>query len=150
MNAIIVGSGPNGLAAGITLARQGWNVQIIEAKDTIGGGMRTAELTLPGFRHDICSAIHPLGMGSPFFRSLDLSDYGLEWIQPDLPLAHPFEDGTAVSLHQSLDCTLQNLGGDGKNYGRLLKPLLQDWDGLAREFLGPLRLPRHPHPPQRQ
>lgn len=144
MDAIIVGSGPNGLAAGITLARQGWNVQIIEAKETIGGGMRTAELTLPGFRHDICSAIHPLGMGSPFFRSLDLSEYGLEWIQPDLPLAHPFEDGTAVSLHQSLDCTVQNLGRDGKNYGRLLKPLVQDWDGLAHEFLGPLRLPRHP------
>ncbi len=80
MDAIIVGSGPNGLAAGITLARQGWNVKIIEAKETIGGGMRSAELTLPGFRHDICSAIHPLGMGSPFFRSLDLSEYGLQWI----------------------------------------------------------------------
>ena len=144
MEAIIVGSGPNGLAAGITLARQGWNVQILEAKETIGGGMRTAELTLPGFRHDICSAIHPLGVGSPFFKSLPLADYGLEWIQPDLPLAHPFEDGTAVALHQSLDCTAQNLGRDGPAYRRLMAPLVANWDKIAREFLGPLRLPRHP------
>ncbi len=144
MDAIIVGSGPNGLAAAITLARQGWQVQVLEAKETVGGGLRTAELTLPGFLHDICSAIHPLGMGSPFFRSLDLSEYGLAWIQPDLPLAHPFADGTAVTLHRSLDCTKQNLGADGAAYGRLLAPLVRDWDGLAREFLGPLRLPRQP------
>ena len=143
-NAIIVGSGPNGLAAAITLARQGWRVTVLEAKETIGGGMRTAELTLPGFQHDICSAIHPLGMGSPFFRTLPLAEYGLEWIQPDLPLAHPFEDGTAVALHQSLDCTAQNMGRDGKTYKRLFAPLVADWDSLAHEFLGPLRLPRHP------
>ena len=144
MDAIIVGSGPNGLAAAITLARQGWRVQVLEAKETIGGGMRTAELTLPGYQHDICSAIHPLGMGSPFFRSLPLADYGLRWIQPDLPLAHPFDDGTALALQQSLDCTMQGLGEDGKRYGRLVSPLVNNWDKLADEFLGPLRLPRHP------
>ncbi len=143
-DAIVVGSGPNGLAAAITLARQGWRVLVIEAKETVGGGMRTAELTLPGFHHDICSAIHPLGMGSPFMRTLPLADYGLRWIQPDLPLAHPFDDGTAVSLQQSLERTMQNLGEDGKRYGRLISPLVNNWDQLADEFLGPLRFPRHP------
>jgi phytoene dehydrogenase-like protein len=143
-DAIIVGSGPNGLAAAITLARQGWKVQVIEARDTVGGGTRTAELTLPGFRHDICSAVHPLGLGSPFFRSLDLGPYGLQWIQPELPLAHPFEDGTAVALHRSLACTQEELGRDGAAYGRLLAPLVHNWDAVAGEFLGPLGLPRHP------
>lgn len=143
-DAIIAGSGPNGLAAAITLARQGWRVLLLEAKPTIGGGMRTAELTLPGFHHDICSAIHPLGMGSPFFKSVPLSDYGLEWIQPELPLAHPFDDGTAVALHQSLDETVGQLGVDGAAYRRLFAPLVANWDKIAHEFLGPLRLPRHP------
>lgn len=143
-DAIVVGSGPNGLAAGITLARQGLRVLLLEAKATVGGGMRTAELTLPGFRHDVCSAIHPLGMGSPFFRSLPLADYGLEWIQPDAPLAHPFDGGAAVALHQSLDETADLLAGDGLAYRRLFAPLVADWDKIAREFLGPLSLPRHP------
>ncbi|MFZ1401301.1 MAG: NAD(P)/FAD-dependent oxidoreductase [Candidatus Promineifilaceae bacterium] len=143
-DAIVVGSGPNGLAAGITLVRQGWRVLLLEAKPTIGGGMRTAELTLPGFHHDICSAIHPLGMGSPFFKSLDLAEFGLEWIQPELPLAHPFDDGTAVALHQSLAETAVQLGADGDTYRRLFAPLVADWDKIAREFLGPLSLPRHP------
>ncbi len=143
-DAIIVGSGPNGLAAAITLARQGWRVLVLEARDTIGGGMRTAEVTLPGFRHDICSAIHPLGMGSPFFRELPLKDYGLRWIQPELPLAHPFDDGSAAAIHQSLDCTAEGLGQDGERYRRLFGSLVADWDKLAHEFLGPLRLPRYP------
>ncbi len=143
-DAVVVGSGPNGLAAGITLARQGWRVLLLEAKETVGGGMRTAELTLPGFRHDVCSAIHPLGMGSPFFQSLPLHDYGLEWIQPELPLAHPLVDGTAVALHKSLDETAEQLGKDGPAYRHLFAPLVADWDKIAREFLGPLRLPRHP------
>ncbi len=146
MDAIVVGSGPNGLAAAITLARQGWRVQVLEAKETIGGGMRTAELTLPGFRHDICSAIHPLGMGSPFFRELPLEAYGLRWIQPDIPLAHPFDGGTAAALYQSLERTMDNLGEDGGRYGRLVSTLVSHWDELAQEFLGPLRLPRHPLP----
>src|SRR4051794_12902495 len=102
-DAVIVGSGPNGLAAAIELARSGLSVIVFEAKPTIGGGVRTMELTLPGYLHDVCSAIHPLGMGSPFFRSLPLKDYGLEWIQPDLPLAHPFDDGSAAELIKSLD-----------------------------------------------
>ena len=143
-DAIVVGSGPNGLAAAITLARQGWRVLLLEAKETIGGGMRTAELTLPDFHHDICSAIHPLGMGSPFFKSLPLVDYGLHWIQPDLPMAHPLDDGTAVALYQSLDKTAEQLGQDGAAYRRLFAPLVADWDKIAREFLGPLRPPRHP------
>jgi phytoene dehydrogenase-like protein len=143
-DAIIIGSGPNGLAAGITLARQGWRVLLLEAKETIGGGMRTAELTLPGFRHDICSAIHPLGLGSPFFQSLPLTDYGLEWIQPDLPLAHPFDDGTAVAVHQSLEDTAVQFGIDAPAYRRLFAPLVANWEKIAREFLGPLRPPRHP------
>ncbi|MCB0186756.1 MAG: NAD(P)/FAD-dependent oxidoreductase, partial [Caldilineaceae bacterium] len=95
-DAIVVGSGPNGLAAAITLARAGWRVLLVEAKSTVGGGMRTAEVTLPGFHHDLCSAIHPLGMGSPFFQTLPLADFGLEWLQPELPVAHPLADGTAV------------------------------------------------------
>ncbi len=143
-DAIVVGAGPNGLAAGITLVRQGWRVLLLEAKETVGGGMRTAELTLPGFRHDICSAIHPLGMGSPFFKSLPLADYGLEWIQPDLPLAHPFDDGTAVALHRDLEETAVQFGKDSATYHRLFAPLVNDWDKIAREFLGRLRLPRHP------
>jgi phytoene dehydrogenase-like protein len=144
IDAIIVGSGPNGLAAAITLARQGWQVLVLEARDTIGGGMRTSEVTLPGFQHDICSAIHPLGMGSPFFRDLPLDEYGLRWIQPDLPLAHPFDDGSAVAVHQSLECTAEGLGHDGGRYKRLFGSLVKGWDQLAHEFLGPLRPPRYP------
>jgi phytoene dehydrogenase-like protein len=106
--------------------------------------MRTAELTLPGFRHDICSAIHPLGLGSPFFKKLPLADYGLEWIQPDLPVAHPLGAGAVVFVHRSLDCTVEQLGQDGPAYRRLLAPLVANWDKIAHEFLGPLRLPRHP------
>jgi phytoene dehydrogenase-like protein len=143
-DAIIVGSGPNGLAAAITLARQGWRVVVLEARETIGGGMRTAEVTLPGFRHDICSAIHPLGMGSPFFRSLPLEDYGLRWIQPELPLAHPFDDGSAAAVHRSLELTATGLGQDRDRYRRLFASLVHDWDRLADAFLGPLTLPRHP------
>ena len=143
-DAIVVGSGPNGLAAAITLARQGWKVLVLEAKHPAGGGLRTAELTLPGYHHDICSAIHPLGVGSPFFRSLALDRYGLEWIQPDLPLAHPFTDGSALALHHSLADTIAGLGEDGAGYGRLMGSLPEQWDQLAHEFLGPLRRPRYP------
>src|SRR5256885_17143426 len=101
-DAVVVGSGPNGMAAAITLAREGLSVLVLEANETIGGGLRSAELTLPGFVHDVCSAIHPLGLGSSFFRSLSLERYGLSWIQPELPLAHPLEGGTAAVLDRSV------------------------------------------------
>jgi len=143
-DAIVVGSGPNGLAAAITLAQTGQQVLVLEAKATVGGGMRTAELTLPGFHHDICSAIHPLGLGSPFFRSLPLADFGLEWIQPELPVAHPLDDGTAVALHRSFDETAASIGRDGTTWRRLFAPIVQNWDKLAPTLLGPLPLPRHP------
>ena len=144
-DAIVVGSGPNGLAAAITLARSGHSVVLYEAKETIGGGMRTAELTLPGFHHDICSAIHPLGMGSPFFESLPLAEHGLEWIQPDLPLAHPLDNGDAVTLDQSIAATADSIGGsDGRVWQRLMTPLAADWPKLAKSFLAPLPIPRNP------
>lgn len=143
-DAVIIGSGPNGLAAGITLAQAGLSVAILEAKSTIGGGMRTAELTLPGFIHDICSAIHPLGMGSPFFRSLPLDKHGLEWIQPPVPLAHPFDDGTCVLLDRSVDTTSLFLNKDSKAYKQLMHPFVSSWDRLAADLLGPLKMPSHP------
>jgi phytoene dehydrogenase-like protein len=143
-DAIVIGAGPNGLAAAITLARAGQSVLIVEARETIGGGTRSAELTLPGFLHDVCSAIHPLGAGSPFYRSLPLADYGLTWIQPTLPLAHPLDDGTAVALDRSIEATAANLGIDNLAYRQLMKPLVADWDKLAPNVLGPLRLPQHP------
>ncbi|MGE5139429.1 MAG: phytoene desaturase family protein, partial [Rudaea sp.] len=143
-DAVVVGAGPNGLAAGITLARQGRRVLILEAQPTVGGGARTAELTLPGFRHDICSAVHPLGIGSPFFRSLPLDQYGLEWIQPATPLAHPFDDGTAAVLERSVRATAEHLGADGAAYRRLIGPLVDRWNDLTPELLAPFHIPRHP------
>ncbi|MFZ0547836.1 MAG: NAD(P)/FAD-dependent oxidoreductase [Candidatus Promineifilaceae bacterium] len=143
-DAVVVGSGPNGLAAGITLAESGRSVLLLEGNERIGGGTRTAELTLPGFHHDVCSAVHPLGLGSPFFRRLDLAPYGLKWVQPDLPLAHPFDDGTAAALHRSIEETAETLGKDGRAYRRLIGPLTRDWEKIIYEFLGPLRFPRHP------
>jgi phytoene dehydrogenase-like protein len=143
-DAVIVGSGPNGLAAAISLARAGRSVLVIEGRDTVGGGMRTAELTLPGFRHDICSAVHPLGMGSPFFRDLPLEQHGLRWIQPDAPLTHPLDHGHAVVLDRSFDATAAYLGRDGAAYRRLIEPLAEHWEGILADLLGPLRAPRHP------
>jgi len=143
-DAIIVGAGPNGLAAAITLAQARCRVLVLEARSTIGGGMRTAELTLPGFQHDICSAIHPLGIGSPFFRDLPLADFGLQWIQPPLPVAHPLEDGTAVALHRSFDATADSIGRDGRTWRRLFEPLADQWEKLGPMILGPFPLPRHP------
>ncbi len=145
-DAIVVGSGPNGLAAAITLARAGRAVLVIEGRDTVGGGMRTAELTLPGFRHDICSAVHPLGVASPFFRSLPLEEHGLRWIQPDAPLAHPLDHGQAIVLERSIDATAAYLGRDGAAWRRLIEPLAEQWEGILADLLGPLRAPRHPLP----
>lgn len=143
-DAVIVGSGPNGLAAAITLQYAGLSVLLIEAKDTIGGGLRTKELTLPGFKHDVCSAIHPMAAGSPFFRQLPLHKFGLEYIYPNIAAAHPFDDGTAAALTRSFEQTAQSLGKDEKQYIRLIKPLLEDWPGLAPDVLGPLQFPKHP------
>jgi len=143
-DAVIVGAGPNGLAAAITLARAGKSVLVLEAKETIGGGTRSAELTLPGFVHDICSALHPLGVASPFFRDLPLAHYGLEWVFPPASLAHPLDDDTAVLVEGSVDATAANLGPDAARYRRLMGPLVAGWQGLLGDLLGPLRIPRHP------
>lgn len=143
-DAVVVGSGPNGLAAAITLAQAGLSVVIFESKMTIGGGMRSAELTLPGFIHDVCSAIHPLGLASPFFRGLPLKQHGLEWIQPHFPLAHPFDDGTAAVLERSLSSTSHHLGVDGLAYKKIMDPLVKNWNLLAPDILAPLQVPSHP------
>ena len=144
-DAVVVGSGPNGLAAAITLARAGYSVLVREANATIGGGARSAELTLPGFLHDVCSAVHPLAVGSPFLKTLPLEQFGLEWIQPEIPLAHPLGNGTAACLHRDVNFTADQLGGDARAYRRLMEPLARDWEKLAPEFLQPmLHLPRHP------
>jgi phytoene dehydrogenase-like protein len=144
-DAVVVGSGPNGLAAAITLARGGCSVLLCEANTTIGGGARSAELTLPGFVHDVCSAVHPLAAGSPFFKKLPLERFGLEWIEPEIPLAHPLDDGSAACLCKDIDLTAKQLQEDSRAYRRLMKPLARDWEKLADEFLQPmLHLPRHP------
>jgi phytoene dehydrogenase-like protein len=143
-DAIIVGAGPNGLAAAITLARAGRAVLVLEAEPTVGGGVRSAALTLPGFVHDICSAVHPLGVGSPFFRGLPLADHGLRWIHPAAPLAHPLDDGTAIVLERSIAATAATLGPDAAAYQRLIGPLVRRWERTADVILAPLRLPRHP------
>jgi phytoene dehydrogenase-like protein len=144
LDAIVVGSGPNGLAAAITLARAGLSVRVYEAHDRPGGGARSAELTLSGFTHDVCSAIHPLGLASPFFRTLPLGEHGLEWIHPPAPLAHPFDDGTAALLDRSVALTGQTLEEDAAAYRQLMAPLVANWGKLEDSLLGPLRLPRHP------
>lgn len=143
-DAVVVGSGPNGLSAAIAIALTGRSTLVMEARDTVGGGARSAELTLPGFVHDICSAIHPLGAGSPFFRTLPLSLHGLEWIYPPASVAHPLDDGTAVILERSVDATADGLGRDAAAYKRLMAPLVADWDVIAHEMLGPLRPTHHP------
>jgi phytoene dehydrogenase-like protein len=143
-DAVIVGSGPNGLAAAVALAREGASVVVLEGRDEPGGGTRTSELTLPGFLHDVCSACHPMGILSPFFRSLPLGDHGLRWIQPTVSAAHPLDGQPAVLLRRSLADTAQALGPDARAYERLVGPLLRDPHGLMQDLLGPLRLPRHP------
>ena len=145
IDAEVIGSGPNGLAAAIELARAGLKVRVHEAEPTIGGGTRSAALTLPGFVHDICSAIHPLGVGSPYFRRLPLQAHGLEWIHPEIPIAHPLDDGTAVALRRSVDATARGLGEDATTYDRLIGPLAERWDEILAEVTRPmLHLPRHP------
>jgi phytoene dehydrogenase-like protein len=142
--AVVVGSGPNGLAAAITMARAGRSVVVLEAAETIGGGVRTAELTLPGFRHDVCSAIHPLAAASQCFRELPLGDHGLELVQPDAPLAHPLDDGTAVLLERSVDETAAALGPDAEEYRKLMAPLVDRSGRLEPFLLGHSPIPRRP------
>lgn len=142
--AIVVGAGPNGLAAAITLQKAGLSVLLIEGKDTIGGGMRTQELTLPGFRHDVCSAIHPMALGSPFFANLPLAEHGLTFLHAEVPAAHPFDDGTAAVLYRSIKDTAAAFGRDEKTYLNLIEPIVTDFDKLAEDIMGPLRFPHHP------
>ena len=143
-DAVIVGSGPNGLAAAICLQQQGLSVLIIEGKNEIGGGLRSAELTLPGFIHDICSAIHPLAVGSPFFQQLPLADHGLEYIYPEIAAAHPLDNNTAVVLKQSITETAKLLGEDEETYLKLMQPIVNSWPSIAPDVLGPLHFPKHP------
>lgn len=143
-DAIIVGSGPNGLAAAIRLALEGLKVKVFEASATVGGGMRTAELMQQGVHHDICSAIHPMAASSPFLKQLPLSDFGLEWIQPEYPVAHPLDNGKAVMMHRSLEATANDLGVDSSSYKNLMQPIAENWDALTNDFLGPLTIPKHP------
>lgn len=143
-DAVVVGSGPNGLAAAIELARSGWSVALLEAEPTIGGGMRSAELTLPGFVHDVCSAIYPLGRTSPFLRELDLARHGLDWIEPPIQIGHPLDDGSVGLVFRDLAATAEGLGRDGAAYRRLIGPIAQRWDSLAPDILAPFHVPLRP------
>jgi len=143
-DAVVVGSGPNGLAAAIVFAQVGRSVIVIEAAGTVGGGTRSAELTLPRFIHDVCSAVHPLAVASPFFRKLPLAEHSLSWVEPPTPVAHPLDGSYAVTVDRSVDRTAEGLGTDGDAYRRLMKPFVEDWNVLAESLLGPLRFPRRP------
>ncbi|MBA3396786.1 MAG: NAD(P)/FAD-dependent oxidoreductase [Deltaproteobacteria bacterium] len=143
-DAVIVGSGPNGLAAAIELARTGLSTLVVEARDTAGGGTRTRELTLPGFLHDVCSTVHPLGFASPFFQELRLERFGLAWVHPPAPLVHVMDDGTGVALERSVEATAANLGEDGPAYRRLIEPLAGRFTELLPMVLAGMRLPHKP------
>ncbi len=143
---VVIGSGPNGLAAAIEMARAGRSVIVIEGHSTPGGGMRSEELTLPGYVHDVCSAVHPMSVASPFMKSVGskLARFGLEFVHPEVALAHPLDDGRAAAMHRSLDQTVSGLERDGAAYRRLFAPLLRDADKLFSDLLGPPGLPKHP------
>jgi len=143
-DAIVIGSGPNGLAAAITMAQAGRSVLLVEGQQTIGGATRSEEITLPGFVHDVCSAVHPMGVVSPFFRTLPLQQHGLEWVHPSAPLAHPLDDGSAVVVERSVEDTAQNLGADAGQYTKIFGGLVSQWPKLESFLLGPLGFPRHP------
>jgi phytoene dehydrogenase-like protein len=143
-DAVVIGSGPNGLAAAIVVAQTGRSVLVVEAEAEIGGGARSAELTLPGFVHDVCSAVHPMAVATSFLRSLPLVTHGLEWIHPPLPLAHPLDDGSAAVLHRSLETTCADLGNGGAGYRNLIGPVVTNWKAIEADALRPLRFPRHP------
>src|SRR5450631_4222327 len=136
-DAVVVGSGPNGLAAAIVLQQRGLSVLLLEAKGAIGGGLRSAELTVPGYVHDLCSAVHPLGAASPFFNTLPLEAHGLEYIYPVLAAAHPFDNGKAALLGGSVAETARALGRDEAAYRGLIEPLVKDWPEIADDVLAP-------------
>ncbi len=143
-DAVVVGAGPNGLVGAITLARAGRRVVLFEAQSTIGGGLRSSELTRPGFVHDVCSAVHPLGVASPALAALPLADYGVEWIHPDLPLAHPLDGGRAALLDRSIVETARGLGDDAPAYRKLYGPFVEHADVITRNLLSPLSVPHAP------
>ena len=143
-DAIVIGSGPNGLCAAIELARAGRSVLVREGAATVGGSSRSAELTLPGFVHDVCSTVMGVAMASPVLRSVPLAEHGVEFVYPPAPVAHPLDDGTAAVLERSVDATADGLGADGAAYRKLMGPIVARWEELAPDLLGPLRLPRHP------
>ena len=147
-DAVVVGGGPNGLTAAALLARAGHSVQLIEARDTIGGGCRSAELTLPGVVHDVCSAIHPLGRSSPIFRELRLEDHGLEWIEPPIQLAHPLDDGRAALVYRDIGATVEGFehAADARTYAGWMRPVVDDWPLIVRELLGPIPIGAVRHP----
>ena len=144
LDAVVIGAGPNGLAAAITLARAGHSVQVVEACDEVGGGSRSAELTLPGFVHDVCSAVHPLGRASRFFRELPLERHGLAWIDPPIPLAHPLDGGETAFAYRHLDATVAAVGPDGRAYADLLGSVVRHWELILGELTGPFRIPVQP------
>lgn len=143
-DAVVVGAGPNGLSAAVELARNGLGVLLVEARDRVGGGLATEELTLPGFAHDVFSAVHPMAVGSPYLSALPLGAFGLEWVHPDVPLAHPLGGTRAVALHRSVETTAEGLGDDGDWYRAVMQPLAERWGELAVDLLGPLSWPRKP------
>jgi phytoene dehydrogenase-like protein len=143
-DALVVGAGPNGLAAAIVLARAGWRVLVREAMPAAGGGLRTEALTLPGYRHDVCSAVHPMAAGSPFFGALGLEKYGLAWVHAPTPLAHPLDDGRAAALERSLDATVAGLGEEGAVWRSVVGFSVAQAARLFDDALGPIRVPRHP------
>ncbi|PJJ84662.1 phytoene desaturase family protein [Mucilaginibacter auburnensis] len=143
-DAIVIGSGPNGLAAGILMQQKGLRVLVIEAKSATGGGMRTAELTLPGFKHDVCSAVHPLAAASPFFRTLPLKQYGLEYLRPAIEAAHPLDGGLAAAVYADIEKTASQLGEDKQIYLDLIGGAVNQWPYIDADTLGPLSFPKHP------
>jgi phytoene dehydrogenase-like protein len=143
-DAVIVGAGPNGLTAAVVLAQSGLSVAVLERSSRIGGGCRSEPLTLPGFTHDVCGAIHPMGLVSPVFRKLRLTDHGLQWVTAPAALAHPFDDGRVVLLSRDFSATAEALGRDGSKWVRLLHPFVERVENFVTDILRPLRWPRHP------
>ncbi|MEO8112221.1 MAG: NAD(P)/FAD-dependent oxidoreductase [Ginsengibacter sp.] len=137
-DAIVVGSGPNGFASAITMQRAGLSVLLIEGKDVLGGGARSAELTLPGFIHDVCSAVHPLGQYSPVFKQFNLEQFGLEYVTTKYAVAHPFDNGSAVAIQSSMEMTAAQFGVDADNYKKVFSLLVEEWPSLCSAFLAPL------------